>query len=55
MRLSGLVLVVITAPGASRIALMTMWTPLPDRGGPISKMESSTLAQTPLPREVPMR
>jgi hypothetical protein len=46
--------VVTTAPGASRIALMTTWAPFPERGGPISRIESSTLAQT-LAREVPIR
>ena len=50
VRLSGLVLVVTTAPGASRIALMTTCRPLPERGGPISRIESSTDAQTFVPR-----
>ena len=53
MRLSGLVLVVTTAPGASRIALMTTCRPLPERGGPISRIESSTDAQTFVPRLAP--
>ncbi|MPM52996.1 hypothetical protein SDC9_99760 [bioreactor metagenome] len=55
VRLSGLVLVVTTAPGASRIALMTTCRPLPERGGPISRIESSTDAQTFVPRLVPRR
>jgi hypothetical protein len=44
VRLSGRVEVVMTAPGASRMALMTMWMPLPERGGPSRTRESSTLA-----------
>ncbi len=55
VRLSGLVLVVTTAPGASRIALMTTCRPLPERGGPISRTESSTDAHTPVPRLAPSR
>ena len=55
VRLSGLVDVVITAPGASRIALMTMWRPLPERGGPMSRMLSSTVAHTCPPLPVPRR
>jgi hypothetical protein len=55
VRLSGLVLVVTTAPGASRIALMTTCRPLPERGGPISRIESSTDAQTFVPRLAPRR
>ena len=53
--LSGRVAVVMTAPGASRIALMTTCRPLPERGGPSSRIESSTDAQTPCPRERPSR
>src|SRR5699024_7147365 len=55
VRLSGLVLVVTTAPGASRMALMTTCRPLPDLGGPMSSIESSTEAQTCLPRAEPRR
>lgn len=54
-RLSGLVEVVTTAPGASRIALMTMWAPLPDLGGPITRIESSTDVHTFVPRATPTR
>jgi hypothetical protein len=43
VRLSGRVLVVITAPGASKIIGMTKCKPLPDRGGPSKTIESSTL------------
>src|ERR1019366_2006915 len=43
-RVAGRVEVVMTAPGASRMALMTMCTPLPERGGPSRTIESSTLA-----------
>jgi len=44
VRLSGRVEVEMTAPGAFKMALMTMCTPLPERGGPSRTMESSTLA-----------
>jgi hypothetical protein len=43
VRLSGRVLVVIAAPGASRIIGMTKCKPLPDLGGPSRTIESSTL------------
>jgi hypothetical protein len=52
-RLSGLVDVVTTAPGASRIIGITTFRPLPERGGPKSNIESSTDAQQPTPRLVP--
>src|SRR5699024_7744228 len=55
VRLSGRVLVVTTAPGASRIAGITMCRPLPERGGPMSRIESSTHAHTARPWEVPIR
>ena len=55
VRLSGRVDVVTTAPGASKMALMTMWAPFPERGGPISRMLSSTDAQTLVPCEAPIR
>ena len=55
VRLSGRVDVVTTAPGASKMALMTMWAPFPERGGPISRIESSTDAQTFVPRLAPSR
>jgi hypothetical protein len=55
VRLSGRVEVVTTAPGASKIALMTMWRPLPERGGPISSIESSTDAHTCRPLDRPSR
>ncbi len=55
VRLSGRVDVVTTAPGASRIAGITTWSPFPERGGPISKIESSTLAQICLPCERPSK
>lgn len=55
VRLSGRVEVVTTGPGASRMAGMTMCRPLPERGGPISRIESSTLAHTPCPFDVPSR
>ena len=42
VRLSGRVLVVITAPGASRIDGITRCRPLPERGGPRRTIESST-------------
>src|ERR1019366_4553366 len=41
VRLSGRVLVVITAPGASRIIGITKCKPLPDLSGPRSTIESS--------------
>jgi hypothetical protein len=37
------------------MVLMTMWAPFPDRGGPISRMLSSTDAHTLLPRDWPIR
>ena len=43
-RLSGRVLVVTTAPGASRMKGITRLKPLPLRGGPRITIESSTLA-----------
>ena len=45
VRLSGLVLVVTTAPGASRIALMTTCRPLPERAG-----RSAGSSLRPMPR-----
>ena len=51
VRLSGRVLVVTTAPGASTMNGMTTCRPLPLRGGPSNSIESSTLAQTCWPRE----
>ena len=53
--LEGRVLVVTTAPGASRIAGMTMCRPLPERGGPIRRIESSTEAHTCLLLDWPSR
>ena len=53
--LSGRVEVVTTAPGASRIALMTRCRPLPERGGPMTRIESSTDAQIPRPWLRPSR
>ena len=53
--LSGLVEVVMTAPGASRIALIAMCSPLPDPGGPTTRMLRSHDAHTSWPREVPRR
>jgi hypothetical protein len=53
--LSGRVEVVTTEPGASRIALMTRCRPLPDRGGPTMRIESSTDAQSSCPHERPSR
>ena len=50
---SGRVDVVTTGPGASRMALITMCAPLPERGGPMTSIESSTLAQTVVPRARP--
>ena len=55
VRLSGRVEVAMTAPGASRIAGMTRCRPLPERGGPMTMMESSTDAHTPTPFEAPSR
>ena len=52
-RLSGRVEVVTTAPGASRSMRTTSWRPFPDRGGPSTSIESSTLAQHLTPREAP--
>ena len=46
--LSGLVEVVMTAPGASRIALIAMCRPLPDPGGPTTRMLRSHDAHTVL-------
>ena len=37
------------------MAGMMMCRPLPERGGPISRIESSTLAHTPCPFDVPSR
>ena len=54
-RLSARVEVVTTAPGASRIMGMTSCRPLPDRGGPKRRIESSTLAQQSTPLEEPSR
>ena len=45
----------MTAPGASRIALMTTCKPFPERGGPISRMLSSTVVHTCPPLPVPRR
>ena len=45
-RLSGRVLVVTTAPGASSSAGITVCRPLPDRGGPTTSIESSTETHT---------
>ena len=53
--LSGRVEVVTTAPGASRMALMTRCSPLPERGGPITRIESSTDAQISRPQLRPSR
>ena len=53
LMLSGLVDVVMTAPGASRIALMARCSPLPEPGGPTTRMLRSTDAHTSCPREVP--
>ena len=55
VRLSGRVLVHTTAPGASRMAGMTRCRPLPERGGPMTMMESSTDAHTLAPFELPSR
>ncbi len=54
-RLSGRVEVVTTAPGASRMALMTWCRPLPDLGGPTTISESSVDAQHSRPWEWPRR
>jgi hypothetical protein len=53
VRLSALVAVVITAPGLSRMAGMTKWRPFPARGGPSTKIESSTEAQHSTLRDDP--
>jgi hypothetical protein len=45
----------MTAPGASRMVLMTMFAPFPDLGGPMSRIESSTDVHTRLPCDVPSR
>ena len=55
LRLSGLVDVVMTAPGASRIALIATCRPLPDPGGPITRMLRSTDAHTGSACAVPRR
>ena len=55
VRLSGRVEVTTTAPGASRIAGITRCRPLPERGGPMTMIESSTDAHTPTPFEAPSR
>ena len=47
--------VTTTAPGASRIAGITRCRPFPERGGPMTMIESSTEAHTPVPLEVPSR
>lgn len=52
-RLSGRVLVVSTAPGASRIIGIARWRPLPDRGGPRTMTESSMEEKHRMPRDVP--
>jgi hypothetical protein len=56
-RLSGRVPVETTGPGESRIMGITKLCPLPDRGGPNKRMESSTEAQhstpTARPRQYP--
>ncbi len=55
VRLSGRVEVTTTAPGASRIAGITRCRPLPERGGPMTMIESSTDAHTLAPLETPSR
>src|SRR6218665_469254 len=54
-RLSGRVEVVSTAPGASRRKGATTMSDFPDRGGPTSSIESSTVAHTDRPWAVPIR
>ena len=54
-RLSGRVLVDTTAPGASSSIGITRCSPLPERGGPTTSIESSTEAHTCRPRERPSR
>jgi hypothetical protein len=49
------VLVVSTGPGASKIIGIPKWMPFPERGGPKITIESSTVAYTATPREVPSR
>jgi len=55
VRLSGRVLVVITAPGASRMLGMTRCKPFPDLGGPTMTIESSTEQKHSRPRDMPNR
>jgi hypothetical protein len=54
-RLSALVLVVMTAPGASKMAGITRLKPFPERGGPTTTIESSTDAQHATPRDRPRK
>jgi len=53
VRLSGRVLVVMTAPGASRMLEVTRCKPFPDFGGPTVTIESSTEQKHSRPRDVP--
>ena len=55
LRLSGFVDVVTTGPGASRIALIAMWRPFPEPGGPTTRMPRSTDAHTGWPLLAPSR
>ncbi len=55
VRVSGRVEVATTGPGASRIQGMTRCRPLPVRGGPTSRIESSTLHHSGFPLTRPTR